>query len=405
MPSLNDEDQSSITVRPDDHVALIVIVALVGLVWSLFMLGIRIYLRLRLTPPFGVDDAVAIFGTIPFRKIIGLVQTSVTLHAAFQGVGKREDSLAPAHVENGLKSIYVAWVLYPIAVCSSKVSLALLIARLTIVRFELRASYVLAGVGIFWGVVSVIVAACQCKMPKPWDLGAHHCDSMFVRWAVIETGNMIIELLIPGLILKVIWNLQARLKAKLTVLMAFSLQLLVAIPTIFRLILLRQTTIDELRNDRTFTITDTVMVTEITMHFSLMAATFPCLRKFLQAFDSNMGATTHMTTDPDDPKNTGSNGSYGLRSLQRQSCAKGSSFEKWPRNSNRYNRKYQPHTVTTVSAGASDPRGSPEGGGRLQRQRTRNNDMESGSVESDDSQLAIIRRTQHWEVTVESRGN
>lgn len=134
--------------------------------------------------------------------------------------------------------------------CSSKVSLALLIARLTIVRFELRASYVLAGVGIFWGVVSVIVAACQCKMPKPWDLGAHHCDSMvysalyflllrivyiiltwlmplkFVRWAVIETGNMIIELLIPGLILKVIWNLQARLKAKLTVLMAFSLQLL-----------------------------------------------------------------------------------------------------------------------------------------------------------------------------------
>ncbi|GMF78265.1 unnamed protein product [Aspergillus oryzae] len=64
MPSLNDEDQSSITVRPDDHVALIVIVALVGLVWSLFMLGIRIYLRLRLTPPFGVDDAVAIFGTV-----------------------------------------------------------------------------------------------------------------------------------------------------------------------------------------------------------------------------------------------------------------------------------------------------------------------------------------------------
>lgn len=176
----------------------------------------------------------------------------------------------------------------------------------------------------------------------------------------------------------------------------------VAIPTIFRLILLRQMTTEDIRNDRTFAIANTVVLTEITMHFSLMAATFPCLRKFLQAFDTNLGATTHMITDPDDPKRTGSNGSYGLRSLDRPSLRKGSSLEHCSWNSNRCKRKYQPHTVTTVSAGVGDPSGSAEGNERL-RQRTRNNDMESGSVESDDSQLAIIRRTQHWEVTVESR--
>ncbi|KAE8418079.1 hypothetical protein BDV36DRAFT_295482 [Aspergillus pseudocaelatus] len=401
MTISGDEDHSSMEVTSDNHVAIIVIAAVVGLIWSILMMVIRIFLRVRLIPPLGFDDAVAVFGTI-----VGLVQTSVTLHAVHNGIGKQEDLLAPDEADTGLKSIYVAWLLYPIAVCSSKVSLALLIARLTVAKVELRASYVLTGISVAWGVVSVIVAATQCRLPQPWNIGAsHHCDSMFVRWTVVETGNMLIELLIPGLIIMVLWNLQARFKAKITILVAFSAQLLVAIPTIFRLILLPEMTTEDIRNDRTFAIANTVVLTEITMHFSLMAATFPCLRKFLQAFDTNMGATTHMITDPDDPKHTGSNGSYGPRSLDRPSRGKGTSFEHWSRNSNRYNRKYQPHTVTTVSAGVSDPGDSPEGDERLQRQRTRNNDMDSGSVESDDSQLAIIRRTQHWEVTVESRGN
>ncbi|KJK65752.1 hypothetical protein P875_00022132 [Aspergillus parasiticus SU-1] len=314
------EDHSSLEVSSVNHVAIIVIVAVVGLVWSLLMIVIRIFLRVRLIPPLGFDDAVAIFGTV-----VGVVQTSVTLNAVHNGIGKQEDLL-----DAGLK---------------------------------------------------------------------------FVRWTVVETGNMLIELLIPGLIIKVLWNLQARLKTKLSVLLAFSVQLLVAIPTIFRLILLHEMTTEDIRNDRIFAITNTVVLTEITMHFSLMAATFPCLRKFLQAFDTNLGATTHMTTESEDTDKSGSKGSYALRSLERPSQGAGSSFEQWPRHSRRSGRRYQPHTVTTISADMEDSGPRIEGTDRGNRERTINNDIESGSVESDDSQLAIIRRTQHWEVTVESRGN
>ncbi|KNG84806.1 hypothetical protein ANOM_006709 [Aspergillus nomiae NRRL 13137] len=387
------EDHSSMEFTPENHVAIIVIAAVVGLVWSILMIIMRIYLRLRLIPPLGVDDAVAVFGTIA-----GVVQTSVTLHAVHNGIGKQEDLLAPDD------SIYIAWLLYPIAICSSKVSLALLIARLTVVKMELRASHALGGIGVLWGVVSVIVAATQCKLPQPWNIGAsHQCDSMFVRWTVVEAGNMLIELLIPGLIIMVLWNLQARLKAKLTVLLAFSVQLLVAIPTIFRLLLLQEMTTEDIRSDRTFALTNTVVLTEITMHFSLMAATFPCLRKFLQAFDTHLGATTHMTTDLDDTDNTGSKGSYVLRSLEHPSQGTGSSFEQWPRHSRRPGRKYQPHTVTTISAGSdSNPQAHGADGGK--KEHMGNQDIESGSVESDDSQFAMIRRTQHWEVTIESRG-
>ncbi|KAE8140474.1 hypothetical protein BDV38DRAFT_290191 [Aspergillus pseudotamarii] len=327
-------------VTSDNHVAFIVIAAVVGLVWSILMIVIRIFLR-----------------------IVGAVQTSVTLHAVHNGIGKQEDLLAPDQTHNGLKQHSVGYRSH--------------------------------------GISEPLISVIAWYSPYP----AFHGKYAFVRWTVVETGNMLIELLIPGLIIMVLWNLQARLKAKITVLVAFSMQLLVTIPTVFRLILLHEMTTVDIRNDRTFAIANTVVLTEITMHFSLMAATFPCLRKFLQAFDTNLGATTHMITDPDDPKQTGSNGSYGLRSLDRPSRAKGTNIEHWSRNCNRYNRKYQPHTVTTVSAGVGDPSGSPEGNERVQRQRTRNHDLESGGVGSDDSQLTIIRRTQHWEVTVESRGN
>ncbi|KAF5862182.1 hypothetical protein ETB97_012079 [Aspergillus alliaceus] len=182
---------------------------------------------------------------------------------------------------------------------------------------------------------------------------------------VIEVGNMLIQLLIPGLIIMIIWGLQARLSAKITALMAFSLQLLVVIPTIFRLILLRRMTNKDLRGDRTFAITDAVIVTEVTMHFSLMAATFPCLRKFLQAFDMNLSATTNMTTDPDNSDN--SNGTYALKPLDPR--GERASVEQWS-GCSRHDRKYQPHTITTISAGEPNSIAPAEGNGKLQRQRT-----------------------------------
>ncbi|KAB8215147.1 hypothetical protein BDV33DRAFT_227843 [Aspergillus novoparasiticus] len=340
----------AIQVSSVNHVAIIVIAAVVGLVWSLLMIVIRIFLR-----------------------VVGVVQTSVTLHAVHNGIGKQEDILVPEDADAGLKAFFGE----------------------LFQSLSQRRSVGCRSHGILEPLINekrlcIVLLICLLAIK-------------FVRWTMVETGNMLIELLIPGLIIKVLWNLQARLKTKLSVLLAFSVQLLVAIPTIFRLILLHEMTTEDIRNDRTFAITKTVVLTEITMHFSLMAATFPCLRKFLQAFDTNLGATTHMTTDGIDKSSP--RGSYALKSLERPSQGAGSRFEQWPRHSRRPGRRYQPHTVTTISAGMEDSGPRIEGTDRGSRERTINNDIESGSVESDDSQLAIIRRTQHWEITVESRGN
>lgn len=49
-----------------------------------------------------------------------------------------------------------------------------------------------------------------------------------------------------------------------------------------------------------FTLAETTIVTQVVMHFSIMAATFPCFRQFLQAFNNDFGATTKMVKGADD---------------------------------------------------------------------------------------------------------
>lgn len=55
---------SSLAVTTSDHGALIVIVAVVGATWTILVYLIRLYIRLRLNGPFGLDDVAASFATV-----------------------------------------------------------------------------------------------------------------------------------------------------------------------------------------------------------------------------------------------------------------------------------------------------------------------------------------------------
>ncbi|BAE65451.1 unnamed protein product [Aspergillus oryzae RIB40] len=229
----------------------------------------------------------------------------------------------------------------------------------------------------------------------PWNVGAvDHCGSMFAQWTAVEAGNIFIELLLPCMVILMVWDLRVASATKITVVMAFSLQLLATIPIIVRLVLLQQSTTADNAANPTFTITDTVVVTEVAMHFSLMSATFPCLRKFLQVFDLNMGATTHMDCEPGGTyySRSRSAGSYALQSMERGSRV---GNEELPGAKSRFNSRGQCQTVTTVSGGLSDGVNTQKS-----HQNRALDDAEMRSIDSDGSQHAIIRRTQ-WEVKVE----
>ncbi|EGX93900.1 hypothetical protein CCM_02170 [Cordyceps militaris CM01] len=282
---------------PDDRRAYIVIVAVVGLVWSLLVLCIRVFIRLRLSGPFGADDAAASLATI-----IAVCQTATVLYAVRQGVGVRDNPAYHDSVDSGLKAYYASTIMYIMALCPAKASMSLLISRVSRQAADkhLLATRIATSIIVLWGVASVFIVAFQCGSTQPWDLAAPgHCTGLFPRWLAIEALSLVLELLIASLAFSLVLGLDLALQTKLIVILAFSAQLLVAIPVAYRLVLLRDATTTTHRGPVLFILADTTIVTQVVMHFSVIAATFPCFRQFLHAFSNDFGATTKMGTDED----------------------------------------------------------------------------------------------------------
>ena len=53
-----------LVISSGNHEAYIVMTAVVGVIWTGLVLCIRMYLRLRLNGPFGLDDAAALVGSV-----------------------------------------------------------------------------------------------------------------------------------------------------------------------------------------------------------------------------------------------------------------------------------------------------------------------------------------------------
>lgn len=58
---------SNLAVTTTDHAGLIVITAVVGATWTVMVYLIRLYIRLSVNGPFGIDDGAASFATVGAR--------------------------------------------------------------------------------------------------------------------------------------------------------------------------------------------------------------------------------------------------------------------------------------------------------------------------------------------------
>lgn len=63
-------------------------VAIVGIVWVLMVLGIRLYLRCKLNGPIGNDDYAAILATS-----LGIAQSALVLASVKSGLGRQHTSV------------------------------------------------------------------------------------------------------------------------------------------------------------------------------------------------------------------------------------------------------------------------------------------------------------------------
>lgn len=139
------------------------------------------------------------------------------------------------------------------------------------------------------------------------------CDSKlmsvkFARWVSIESFSCVIESLLFTLSVHLLWSLYMPLGSKTIIAGAFSSRLLYVlsplvflpkradtIPIIYRIIIPTAFRIHYLQNnilqdaDTTFASINAVIATQVVLHFSLIAATIPCMKPFLAAFENDLG--------------------------------------------------------------------------------------------------------------------
>lgn len=189
------------------------------------------------------------------------------------------------------------------------------------------------------------------------------------RWAGVEAAGLVLELLIASMAVVLVRSLAMATPAKVMVVCAFSAQLLIAVPVAFRLGFLRHRAAGR---DAAFDTTNAVVSTQVAVHFSVMAATFPCLRQFLQALDSSLGATTRIRP-PARPRHA-----LGLQPLTAAAAAE--ALQRPPAA-----RLRPDATGDIVSRATAAPPGPPADDARR-------------SADSFGSAKAMIWRTQRWEI-------
>lgn len=158
----------------------------------------------------------------------------------------------------------------------------------------------------------------------------------------------------------------------------------------FRIVYLKDILADP---DPTYNGVYIIIATQVVLHYSLMAATFPCLKPFLAAFDKELLDTSKLQSP------MGGNSYYRSRRTQDKGYEL-HSVDKEISHLSRANSNFRLHNIDhaigttqtnverTVEAAAA-----PQQHERLY--------IDARSTESDGSDVMIIRKTQEWHVTTE----
>lgn len=193
------------------------------------------------------------------------------------------------------KLLWVSDIFYPITLSIAKGAALPLLIQLTRLRKFILACYALAVFILLWGFLSVVILAARCHLESPWtDSSTRKCASLYGRWVAIEAGSLLIEVLIFIEFVSIIRILKMRRTMKLKLMIAFATRLPVIIPTIFRLIYLRNGLSAD--KDTIFALTNAIIATQVVLYYTTMASSLAYLKPFLRAFDSNLGATVKVDT-------------------------------------------------------------------------------------------------------------
>lgn len=153
----------------------------------------------------------------------------------------------------------------------------------------------LTGLVSVFGVVSIFVVALRQDISAPWSYDdAGVVSSNLARWSAVGVLNMLVDMIVAGLSVYLVWGLQMDATSKRLVIVGFVLRLFLVPITIVRLVSLANV------NARDFSLSYTIpeTLTQLEMHGSIIATTLPCLRLFLRAWNTSFMDMRLQELDP-----------------------------------------------------------------------------------------------------------
>jgi len=356
------------TITPDDHGGAVWNASILCAIYIFITTLLRFWVKRKLV---GLDDWFA-----AAAAVIALGQCCSVFVALSRGLGQSYAGLSSSEIERVGQAALSSQILFLLSLCLAKVSVILLLRRLSGEGMQ-TACGICLGICVLWGVASMLVVVINCTPLQVMGVNNNFCSSLTLRWVLIGTIDSVTEVLIIVVPVILVWRLQMDTERKFMVIAAF-------IPRISLIIFigLHIRYIAGLSSDSNIGVAfaTPMIYQQVELGCSIVSCTVPCLRKFLNHFDTGMGLTLGYTTQP-----KGSTGrSYQLGPLKS------------------FTSRYRLH-----SSDITKPRTSKVGTAPVDHSNSSQpNGLEQGSKHSVDddchnsigSQDMIIRKDVKWEV-------
>ncbi|KAH8750657.1 hypothetical protein BGZ57DRAFT_120495 [Hyaloscypha finlandica] len=261
-------------VTPLNNNAPIIIVTILSLTFSFLIFAVRLlFVKWR---RLALDDAV-----LALAHVVGVGQWSSVFVALNNGLGK--NLALVTGTEQARMGVLAGRTLFLVSLFLSKLSVLLVIRSLF--SWERRrktlATHVTILVVTLWGFAAALTLSVRCSPDYVLGRGEAQCLNHLVRLRAIMVVDILTESAIFVLPLVFLNGLHMATRKKNLVIIAFSSRL----PLIILSILYLRIQSNYIRISSSGTaIVPVVLFQEIYLGYSLMSATIPCLKSFVQGF-------------------------------------------------------------------------------------------------------------------------
>ncbi|KAF1946276.1 hypothetical protein EJ02DRAFT_394467 [Clathrospora elynae] len=218
-----------------------------------------------------------------------IAQSVAVILQAEHGFGKPMATLSEQDLGANFKSEYAATILLIASLGFSKLAIVAFIHNLTPSKLHRTINFSVGALSSLWLVGSVIVAACECSLPHPWDRRLDRCINRLTWWNVVAILNIITELGIVMLELGIAAQLHVKRQRKAGIMSIFACRLLVLGGAAIQLAFFHQERQDApLKDDLTLGYWRSSVCNQIVQCLAILTTCLPYTNLFLEGFESGL---------------------------------------------------------------------------------------------------------------------